>query len=128
MAEITEETRQLVLQEIERYRALQMAVCQDMVNTAMRAETSEESAIALINFLRQSNKNLTIIPEPPSAEVEIKTDKLTEEVRKQLLAGWQDYQKRFTELISSDSMTNEMAETMLSYFSALAKVQNTIGK
>ena len=128
MSKLTEETRQLVLQEIERYRALQMAVCQDMVNTAMRAETSEESAIALINFLRQSNKNLTIIPEPPSAEVEIKTDKLTEEVRKQLLAGWQDYQKRFTELISSDSMTNEMAETMLSYFSALAKVQNTIGK
>lgn len=125
MAEITEETRQLVLQEIERYRALQMSVCQDMVNTAMQAETSEESAIALINFLRQTNK--TIIPEPPSAEVEIKTDKLTEEVRKQLLSGWQDYQKRFTELISSDSMTNEMAETMLGYFSALAKVQNTIG-
>ena len=126
MAEITEETRQLVLQEIERYRALQMAVCQDMVNTAMQAETSEESAIALINFLRQTNK--TMIPEPPSAEVEIKTDKLTEEVKRQLLAGWQDYQKRFTEIISSDSMTNEMAETMLGYFSALAKVQNTIGK
>ena len=126
MAEITEETRQLVLQEIERYRALQMAVCQDMVNTAMQAETSEESAIALINFLRQTNK--TMIPEPPSAEVEIKTDKLTEEVKQQLLAGWQDYQKRFTELISSDSMTNEMAETMLDYFSALAKVQNTIGR
>ena len=126
MAEITEETRQLVLQEIERYRALQMAVCQDMVNTAMQAETSEESAIALINFLRQSNK--TMIPESPSAEVEIKTDKLTEEVKRQLLAGWQDYQKRFTEIISSDSMTNEMAETMLGYFSALAKVQNTIGK
>ncbi len=126
MAEITEETRQLVLQEIERYRALQMAVCQDMVNTAMQAETSEESAIALINFLRQSNK--TMIPESPSAEVEIKTDKLTEEVKRQLLAGWQDYQKRFTELISSDSMTNEMAETMLNYFSAIAKVQNTIGK
>jgi hypothetical protein len=49
MAELTEETRQLVLQEIERYRALQMAVCQDMVNTAMRNETSEESAVALIN-------------------------------------------------------------------------------
>ena len=126
MAEITEETRQLVLQEIERYRALQMAVCQDMVNTAMQAETSEESAIALINFLRQTNK--TMIPESPSAEVEIKTDKLTEEVKQQLLAGWQDYQKRFTEIISSDSMTNEMAETMLGYFSALAKVQNTIGK
>ena len=126
MAEITEETRQLVLQEIERYRALQMAVCQDMVNTAMQAETSEESAIALINFLRQTNK--TMIPESPSAEVEIKTDKLTEEVKRQLLAGWQDYQKRFTEIISSDSMTNEMAETMLGYFSALAKVQNTIGK
>ncbi len=126
MAEITEETRQLVLQEIERYRALQTAVCQDMVNTAMQAETSEESAIALINFLRQTNK--TMIPEPPSAEVEIKTDKLTEEVKRQLLAGWQDYQKRFTEIISSDSMTNEMAETMLGYFSALAKVQNTIGK
>ena len=126
MAEITEETRQLVLQEIERYRALQMSVCQDMVNTAMQAETSEESAIALINFLRQTNK--TMIPEPPSAEVEIKTDKLTEEVKRQLLAGWQDYQKRFTEIISSDSMTNEMAETMLGYFSALAKVQNTIGK
>lgn len=126
MAELTEETRQLVLQEIERYRALQMAVCQDMVNTAMQAETSEESAIALINFLRQINK--TMIPEPPSAEVEIKTDKLTEEVKQQLLAGWQDYQKRFTEIISSDSMTNEMAETMLGYFSALAKVQNTIGK
>ena len=126
MAELTEETRQLVLQEIERYRALQMAVCQDMVNTAMQAETSEESAIALINFLRQTNK--TMIPEPPSAEVEIKTDKLTEEVKRQLLAGWQDYQKRFTEIISSDSMTNEMAETMLGYFSALAKVQNTIGK
>ena len=126
MAEITEETRQLVLQEIERYRALQTAVCQDMVNTAMQAETSEESAIALINFLRQTNK--TMIPEPPSAEVEIKTDKLTEEVKRQLLAGWQDYQKRFTELISSDSMTNEMAQTMLGYFSALAKVQNTIGK
>ena len=126
MAEITEETRQLVLQEIERYRALQMAVCQDMVNTAMQAETSEESAIALINFLRQTNK--TMIPEPPSAEVEIKTDKLTEEVKRQLLAGWQDYQKRFTEIISSDSMTNEMAETMLGYFSAIAKVQNTIGK
>ena len=126
MAEITEETRQLVLQEIERYRALQMAVCQDMVNTAMQAETSEESAIALINFLRQTNK--TMIPEPPSPEVEIKTDKLTEEVKRQLLAGWQDYQKRFTEIISSDSMTNEMAETMLGYFSALAKVQNTIGK
>ena len=126
MAEITEETRQLVLQEIERYRALQMAVCQDMVNTAMQAETSEESAIALINFLRQTNK--TMIPEPPSAEVEIKTDKLTEEVKRQLLAGWQDYQKRFTELISSDSMTNEMAQTMLDYFSAIAKVQNTIGK
>ena len=126
MAEITEETRQLVLQEIERYRALQMAVCQDMVNTAMQAETSEESAIALINFLRQTNK--TMIPEPPSAEVEIKTDKLTEEVKRQLLAGWQDYQKRFTEIISSDSMTNEMAETMLGYFSALAKVQNTIGR
>jgi hypothetical protein len=124
MAELTEETRQLVLQEIERYRALQMAVCQDMVNTAMQAETSEESAIALINFLRQTNK--TMIPEPPSAEVEIKTDKLTEEVKRQLLAGWQDYQKRFTEIISSDSMTNEMAETMLGYFSALAKVQNTI--
>jgi hypothetical protein len=124
MAELTEETRQLVLQEIERYRALQMAVCQDMVNTAMQAETSEESAVALINFLRQTNK--TMIPEPPSAEVEIKTDKLTEEVKRQLLAGWQDYQKRFTELISSDSMTNEMAETMLGYFSALAKVQNTI--
>ena len=126
MAEITEETRQLVLQEIERYRALQMAVCQDMVNTAMQAETSEESAIALINFLRQPNK--TMIPESPSAEVEIKTDKLTEEVKRQLLAGWQDYQKRFTEIISSDSMTNEMAETMLDYFSALAKVQNTIGR
>jgi hypothetical protein len=126
MAELTEETRQLVLQEIERYRTLQMAVCQDMVNTAMQAETSEESAIALINFLRQTNK--TMIPEPPSAEVEIKTDKLTEEVKQQLLAGWQDYQKRFTEIISSDSMTNEMAETMLGYFSALAKVQNTIGK
>ncbi len=126
MAELTEETRQLVLQEIERYRALQMAVCQDMVNTAMQAETSEESAIALINFLRQTNK--TMIPESPSAEVEIKTDKLTEEVKQQLLAGWQDYQKRFTEIISSDSMTNEMAETMLGYFSALAKVQNTIGK
>ena len=126
MAELTEETRQLVLQEIERYRALQMAVCQDMVNTAMQAETSEESAVALINFLRQTNK--TMIPEPPSAEVEIKTDKLTEEVKRQLLAGWQDYQKRFTEIISSDSMTNEMAETMLGYFSALAKVQNTIGK
>ena len=126
MAEITEETRQLVLQEIERYRALQMSVCQDMVNTAMQAETSEESAIALINFLRQTNK--TMIPEPPSAEVEIKTDKLTEEVKRQLLAGWQDYQKRFTEIISSDSMTNEMAETMLGYFSALAKVQNTIGR
>ena len=126
MSKLTEETRQLVLQEIERYRALQMAVCQDMVNTAMGNETSEESAIALINFLRQSNK--TMIPEPPSAEVEIKTDKLTEEVRKQLLAGWQDYQKRFTEIISSDSMTNEMAETMLGYFSALAKVQNTIGR
>ena len=126
MAEITEETRQLVLQEIERYRALQTAVCQDMVNTAMQAETSEESAIALINFLRQTNK--TMIPEPPSAEVEIKTDKLTEEVKRQLLAGWQDYQKRFTEIISSDSMTNEMAETMLGYFSALAKVQNTIGR
>ena len=126
MSKLTEETRQLVLQEIERYRALQTAVCQDMVNTAMQAETSEESAIALINFLRQTNK--TMIPEPPSAEVEIKTDKLTEEVKQQLLAGWQDYQKRFTELISSDSMTNEMAETMLSYFSALAKVQNTIGK
>ena len=126
MAEITEETRQLVLQEIERYRALQMAVCQDMVNTAMQAETSEESAIALINFLRQTNK--TMIPEPPSAEVEIKTDKLTEEVKQQLLAGWQDYQKRFTEIISSDSMTNEMAQTMLDYFSAIAKVQNTIGK
>ena len=126
MAEITEETRQLVLQEIERYRALQMSVCQDMVNTAMQAETSEESAIALINFLRQTNK--TMIPEPPSAEVEIKTDKLTEEVKRQLLAGWQDYQKRFTELISSDSMTNEMAQTMLDYFSAIAKVQNTIGK
>ena len=126
MAEITEETRQLVLQEIERYRALQTAVCQDMVNTAMQAETSEESAIALINFLRQTNK--TMIPEPPSAEVEIKTDKLTEEVKRQLLAGWQDYQKRFTELISSDSMTNEMAQTMLDYFSAIAKVQNTIGK
>ena len=126
MAELTEETRQLVLQEIERYRALQMAVCQDMVNTAMQAETSEESAIALINFLRQTNK--TMIPEPPSAEVEIKTDKLTEEVKRQLLAGWQDYQKRFTELISSDSMTNEMAQTMLDYFSAIAKVQNTIGK
>ena len=126
MSKLTEETRQLVLQEIERYRALQMAVCQDMVNTAMQAETSEESAIALINFLRQTNK--TMIPEPPSAEVEIKTDKLTEEVKRQLLAGWQDYQKRFTELISSDSMTNEMAETMLGYFSALAKVQNTIGK
>ena len=126
MSKLTEETRQLVLQEIERYRALQTAVCQDMVNTAMQAETSEESAIALINFLRQTNK--TMIPEPPSAEVEIKTDKLTEEVKQQLLAGWQDYQKRFTELISSDSMTNEMAETMLGYFSALAKVQNTIGK
>ena len=126
MAEITEETRQLVLQEIERYRALQMSVCQDMVNTAMQAETSEESAVALINFLRQTNK--TMIPEPPSAEVEIKTDKLTEEVKRQLLAGWQDYQKRFTELISSDSMTNEMAQTMLDYFSAIAKVQNTIGK
>ena len=126
MAELTEETRQLVLQEIERYRALQMAVCQDMVNTAMQAETSEESAIALINFLRQTNK--TMIPEPPSAEVEIKTDKLTEEVKRQLLAGWQDYQKRFTELISSNSMTNEMAQTMLDYFSAIAKVQNTIGK
>ena len=126
MAELTEETRQLVLQEIERYRALQMAVCQDMVNTAMRNETSEESAVALINFLRQTNK--TMIPEPPSAEVEIKTDKLTEEVKRQLLAGWQDYQKRFTELISSDSMTNEMAQTMLDYFSAIAKVQNTIGK
>lgn len=126
MAEITEETRQLVLQEIERYRALQMSVCQDMVNTAMQAETSEESAVALINFLRQTNK--TMIPEPPSAEVEIKTDKLTEEVKQQLLAGWQDYQKRFTELISSDSMTNEMAQTMLDYFSAIAKVQNTIGK
>ena len=124
MSKLTEETRQLVLQEIERYRALQMAVCQDMVNTAMQAETSEESAVALINFLRQTNK--TMIPEPPSAEVEIKTDKLTEEVKRQLLAGWQDYQKRFTELISSDSMTNEMAETMLGYFSALAKVQNTI--
>jgi hypothetical protein len=69
-----------------------------------------------------------MIPEPPSAEVEIKTDKLTEEVKRQLLAGWQDYQKRFTELISSDSMTNEMAQTMLDYFSAIAKVQNTIGK
>ena len=126
MAELTEETRQLVLQEIERYRALQMSVCQDMVNTAMRNETSEESAVALINFLRQTNK--TMIPEPPSAEVEIKTDKLTEEVKRQLLAGWQDYQKRFTELISSDSMTNEMAQTMLDYFSAIAKVQNTIGK
>ena len=126
MSKLTEETRQLVLQEIERYRALQTAVCQDMVNTAMQAETSEESAIALINFLRQTNK--TMIPEPPSAEVEIKTDKLTEEVKRQLLAGWQDYQKRFTEIISSDSMTNEMAETMLGYFSALAKVQNTIGK
>jgi len=126
MSKLTEETRQLVLQEIERYRALQMAVCQDMVNTAMQAETSEESAIALINFLRQTNK--TMIPEPPSAEVEIKTDKLTEEVKRQLLAGWQDYQKRFTEIISSDSMTNEMAETMLGYFSALAKVQNTIGR
>ena len=126
MSKLTEETRQLVLQEIERYRALQTAVCQDMVNTAMQAETSEESAIALINFLRQTNK--TMIPEPPSAEVEIKTDKLTEEVKQQLLAGWQDYQKRFTEIISSDSMTNEMAETMLGYFSALAKVQNTIGK
>ncbi len=126
MSKLTEETRQLVLQEIERYRALQMAVCQDMVNTAMQAETSEESAVALINFLRQTNK--TMIPEPPSAEVEIKTDKLTEEVKRQLLAGWQDYQKRFTEIISSDSMTNEMAETMLGYFSALAKVQNTIGK
>ena len=126
MSKLTEETRQLVLQEIERYRALQMAVCQDMVNTAMQAETSEESAIALINFLRQTNK--TMIPEPPSPEVEIKTDKLTEEVKRQLLAGWQDYQKRFTEIISSDSMTNEMAETMLGYFSALAKVQNTIGK
>ena len=126
MAELTEETRQLVLQEIERYRALQMAVCQDMVNTAMQAETSEESAVALINFLRQTNK--TMIPEPPSAEVEIKTDKLTEEVKRQLLAGWQDYQKRFTEIISSDSMTNEMGEMMLGYFSALAKVQNTIGK
>ena len=126
MSKLTEETRQLVLQEIERYRALQMAVCQDMVNTAMQAETSEESAIALINFLRQTNK--TMIPEPPSAEVEIKTDKLTEEVKRQLLAGWQDYQKRFTELISSDSMTNEMAQTMLDYFSAIAKVQNTIDK
>ena len=126
MSKLTEETRQLVLQEIERYRALQMAVCQDMVNTAMQAETSEESAIALINFLRQTNK--TMIPEPPSAEVEIKTDKLTEEVKQQLLAGWQDYQKRFTEIISSDSMTNEMAQTMLDYFSAIAKVQNTIGK
>ena len=103
-----------------------MAVCQDMVNTAMGNETSEESAIALINFLRQSNK--TMIPEPPSPEVEIKTDKITEEVRKQLLAGWQDYQKRFTEIISSDSMTNEMAETMLGYFSALTKVQDVIGK
>ena len=126
MSKLTEETRQLVLQEIERYRALQMAVCQDMVNTAMQAETSEESAVALINFLRQTNK--TMIPESPSAEVEIKTDKLTEEVKRQLLAGWQDYQKRFTELISSDSMTNEMAQTMLDYFSAIAKVQNTIGK
>ena len=126
MSKLTEETRQLVLQEIERYRALQTAVCQDMVNTAMQAETSEESAVALINFLRQTNK--TMIPEPPSAEVEIKTDKLTEEVKRQLLAGWQDYQKRFTELISSDSMTNEMAQTMLDYFSAIAKVQNTIGK
>ena len=126
MSKLTEETRQLVLQEIERYRALQTAVCQDMVNTAMQAETSEESAIALINFLRQTNK--TMIPEPPSAEVEIKTDKLTEEVKQQLLAGWQDYQKRFTEIISSDSMTNEMAQTMLDYFSAIAKVQNTIGK
>ena len=126
MSKLTEETRQLVLQEIERYRALQTAVCQDMVNTAMQAETSEESAIALINFLRQTNK--TMIPEPPSAEVEIKTDKLTEEVKRQLLAGWQDYQKRFTELISSDSMTNEMAQTMLDYFSAIAKVQNTIDK
>ncbi len=63
MAVATEETKKKVLEEVAKYKELQVMACDDMVNSINTNSLSEEEVLTLISYLETTNKNLLSIKE-----------------------------------------------------------------
>ena len=63
MAVATEETKKKVLEEVAKYKELQVMACDDMVNSINTNSLSEEEVLTLISYLETTNKNLLSMKE-----------------------------------------------------------------
>ena len=105
MSKLTEETRKLALQEIDKYKASQINAYNEIVNRLSSENATEEWAKGMIDTL----KNQLFDSE----------EKITEESKQELLSLSKDFMQDFEKLLSSDKLTTYQGKSLLTLFQSV---------
>ena len=105
MSKLTEETKKLALQELDKLHAHNMKSYHEIGNSLSSENATEEWAKGMIDTL----KNQLFDSE----------EKITEESKQELLSLSKDFMQDFEKLLSSDKLTTYQGKNLLSLFKSL---------
>ena len=105
MSKLTEETRKLALQEIDKYKASQINAYNEIVNRLSSENATEEWVIGFIDELKN--------------QIFDSEEKITEELKQELLSLSKDFMQDFEKLLSSGKLTTYQAKSLLTLFQSV---------
>ena len=105
MSKLTEETRKLALQEIDKYKASQINAYNEIVNRLSSENATEEWVKGMIDTFRN--------------QIFDSEEKITEELKQELLSLSKDFMQDFEKLLSSGKLTTFQGKSLLTLFKSV---------
>ncbi len=102
MAKLTEETKKLALQELDKLKAFQIKTYNEIVNSLSSENATEEWVKGMIDALRN--------------QLFDSEEKITEELKQELLSLSKDFMQDFEKLLSSGKLTTYQGKNLLTLF------------
>jgi len=105
MSKLTEETKKLALQELDKLHAHNMKSYHEIGNSLSSENVTEEWAKGMIDALRN--------------QLFDSEEKITEELKQELLSLSKDFMQDFEKFLSSGKLTTYQGKSILSLFKSL---------
>ena len=105
MSKLTEETKKLALQELDKLHAHNIKSYHELGNSLSSENATEEWTIGLIDELRN--------------QLFDSEEKITEELKQELLSQSKDFMQDFEKVLSSGKLTTYQGKSLLSLFKSV---------